>query len=77
MAQDRKVIIDTESLTAGDILIWDGTDFSTVSPATEPGSIPAALTGGESPTEAEHNALITYVVALKDALITGGALLEA
>lgn len=33
-----------------------------------------AITGGESPTEAEHNAVVTKVNAILDALRTAGIL---
>jgi len=33
---------------------------------------PAAITGGESPTEAEHNAALTEIAALKACLINHG-----
>jgi hypothetical protein len=40
-------------------------------------TIPAALTGGESPTETEHNALRTAVAALAAACVAAGLVASA
>lgn len=74
MAQPREVIIDTGNLDEGDILVWDGEGFSALNKPAGPGTIPAAITGGQSPTEAEHNALRQYVEDIKDALIESNIL---
>lgn len=65
--------INIEDLADGDLLRWDADEgeFVRLAPAAAV-SIPAltssAITGGESPTEAEHNALRTDVAALRTAL---------
>lgn len=55
------------------------TGTSTVRAVVTPGTaasvtVPAAITGGEAPTEAEHNALRLAVANLKAELVTAGVL---
>lgn len=38
--------------------------------------VPAALTGGESPTEAEHNALLAFVTEVYNDLVTLGLIVN-
>lgn len=49
----------------------------TVLPPVDIGTAPAAITGGEAPTEAEFLALRTYVVAIATALTTLGLVYDA
>lgn len=72
MAQDPRSI-DITGLADGDFLRWDSTpgEFVVVHPPTAP-AIPAAITGGESPTEAEFLALRTALATLVTGLTTAG-----
>lgn len=40
-------------------------------------AVPAAIAGGEAPTEAEHNALRTFASAAHDALVSAGIMKAA
>lgn len=67
--------INVEDLEDGDLLAWDATAEAFV--RLEPPvvvSIPAAITGGEAPTEAEFNALRTAVANLQAGLLAAGLL---
>lgn len=68
--------INIEGIADGDLLAYNAADseFQPLTPPTEV-SIPAAITGGEAPTEAEHNALRLAVANLQAALVAAGLML--
>lgn len=82
--QDNNRSIDIEGIADGDLLKYDTTpgEFVKLTPpvvVAAPSAVPAAISGGESPTEAEHNALRTalvdtraQLVALQAALLAAG-----
>jgi hypothetical protein len=53
--------------------LGSGTVLPPVTIATE---VPAAITGGEAPTEAEHNALRSLVEEIHDALVDVGIIVQ-
>lgn len=65
--------IDLTDIADGDLLRYeaDTDEFVKLTPPTAV-SIPAAISGGESPTEAEHNALRLAVSDFQAALVTAG-----
>jgi hypothetical protein len=70
-------LADVDSAVAPSVdksgLMWDqaGGEWKVRAPGTAI-TVPAAITGGESPTEAEHNALITALNDIKAALTAAG-----
>lgn len=67
--------INLEGVADGDFFRYDSTpgQLVKVTPPTAP-AIPAAITGGEPPTEAEHNALRLALANLVTAMTTAGFL---
>lgn len=65
--------VNTANLVDGSILRWDLADgeFKANVPGTLP-AIPDAITGGESPTEAEFLALRTALVQTHAVLVASG-----
>lgn len=72
--------INTTGLVDGDFLRYDDEapggdgEFKRQGPVTGVAVTPAAISGGEAPTEAEFNALRAHVAALRAALVTFGIL---
>lgn len=76
--------IDLSDIEDGDLIRYDldNEEFVRLEPpvvVAAPSAVPAAISGGESPTEAEHNALRTalvdtraQLVALQAALLAAG-----
>lgn len=65
--------IDLSDIEDGDLLRYDADneEFVRLEPPVVV-SIPAAITGGEAPTEAEHNALRLALVNFQAALLAAG-----
>ena len=62
--------------TAGSKLLWDAADdqYESVAPSAAIADL-VAITGGEAPTEAEYNLVVTKVNALLAAARTQGVIL--
>lgn len=57
-------------------LAADGSTAIAAADAAAVAAVPAAISGGESPTEAEHNAVITWVTDMKDKWDAGVTLMN-
>lgn len=77
--------INIDNLVNGDFLVYDDETSQTPdgdgefvrTPPAAFVAIPAAIAGGESPTEAEHNALRAALLGVRDALVASKFMLPA
>jgi hypothetical protein len=72
----KNVILNTTTGTKIGTAVGQKLGFWNATPVVQQASADqaavAAITGGESPTEAEHNALLTLVLAIRTALVNTG-----